>query len=206
MNQKGTIKTLFLDIGGVLLTNGWDRRSRQEAVKKFNLDFDEVDERHHLTYDTYEEGKLSLNEYLSRVIFYKDRSFTPQDFKDFMFSRSQPLDDMLSFLKELINRHHLNAIAVSNEGKELTEYRIQKFDLTSIISAFVSSCFVHYRKPDFDIFLIALDISQTPPEEVVYIDDRPMFVEIASKLGINAILHENLETTREKLAEYGLSL
>jgi putative hydrolase of the HAD superfamily len=206
MNRAGKIKTLFLDIGGVLLTNGWDRHSRRAAVKKFNLDFDEIDERHHLTFDTYEEGKLSLDDYLSRVIFYEDRSFTRQDFKAYMFSRSRPFDDMLDFMRRLISQHNLVAMAVSNEGKELTEYRIQKFGLASMISAFISSCYVHCRKPDIDIFRIALDISQTPPDEVLYIDDRSMFVEVASELGINGIHHDNLETTHEKLAGYGLSL
>jgi len=205
MAQKSNITTLFLDIGGVLLTNGWDRHSRKAAVRKFDLDFDEVDERHHLTFDTYEEGKLSLDDYLSRVIFFRDRKFTRQDFKAYMYGQSKPIREMLDLIGHLIKKHNLRGVAVSNEGKELTEYRIRKFDLTSMISAFVSSCFIHYRKPDIDMYKIALDISQARPDEVVYIDDRPMFVEVAETLGINGICHENINDTKTKLAEYGLT-
>lgn len=206
MPQETPITTLFLDIGGVLLTNGWDRHSRRAAVEEFNLDFDETDERHHLTFDTYEEGKLSLDDYLSRVVFYKERPFPREDFKRFMFGRSKPLQDMLDFTRKLVKKHKLRAVAVSNEGKELTEYRIRKFDLVSMIEAFISSCYVHIRKPDTDMYQIALNISQARPDEVIYIDDRPMFVEVASALGINGIIHDGFESTKDKLAEYGLTI
>jgi putative hydrolase of the HAD superfamily len=206
MPQNKKITTLFLDIGGVLLTNGWDRRSRQAAVEKFDLDFEELDERHHLTFDTYEEGKLDLEEYLSRVVFFKVRSFPREDFKRFMFAQSRPLQDMLDFMRKLIKEYKLRAVAVSNEGKELTEYRIRKFDLVSMIDAFISSCFVHYRKPDIDMYKIALNISQARPDEVIYIDDRPMFVEVASTLGINGIIHDGFDSTRKELARFGLSV
>jgi len=206
MPKDSKITTLFLDIGGVLLTNGWDRHSRRAAVEEFNLDFDELDERHHLTFDTYEEGKLDLDTYLNRVVFYKERPFPKEDFKRFMFARSKPLTDMLDFTRALIKKHKLRAMAVSNEGRELTEYRIRKFDLVPMIDAFISSCYVHYRKPDLDMYRIALNISQARPDEVVYIDDRPMFVEVASTLGINGISHLDFKTTQKALAEYGLTL
>ena len=90
MTLPSNITTLFLDIGGVLLTNGWDRNIRIRAAEKFGLDQDEMNERHHLTFDTYEEGKLSLDEYLHRVVFYQDRSFSPEEFKAFMYAQSQP--------------------------------------------------------------------------------------------------------------------
>ena len=123
------MKALFLDIGGVLLTNGWDRHAREHAAGQFNLDYDEMDERHNLTFDTYEEGKLSLDEYLSRVVFYRERSFTRDEFQTFMFKQSQPLTDMILFIRELKSRYKLKTIAVSNEGRELTEYRIREFKL-----------------------------------------------------------------------------
>jgi putative hydrolase of the HAD superfamily len=175
-------------------------------VERFDLEFEELDERHHLTFDTYEEGKLSLDEYLSRVVFFKERPFPREDFKRFMFNQSEPLQDMLDFTRELVSKHKLRAVAVSNEGKELTEYRIQKFQLASIIDAFISSCFVHFRKPDIDMFRMALNVSQARPDEVIYIDDRPMFVEVAETLGVHGIKHAGFESTRDKLAEYGLTL
>jgi putative hydrolase of the HAD superfamily len=204
--KKSKIKTLFLDIGGVLLTNGWDRHARDRAIKKFGLDAEEVHERHHLTFDTYEEGKLKLDDYLKRVVFYKKRDFSLEDFKKFMFSQSKPFDDMIDIIKRLKEKYDLRVVAVSNEGRELNAHRIDQFGLNEFIDAFISSCFVHFRKPDEDMFRIALDISQTPPREVVYLDDRPLFVEISQGLGIKGILHESPEKSLKALAELGLTL
>ena len=203
------ITTLFLDIGNVLLTNGWDRRMRLEAAEKFSLDADEMNERHHLTFDTYEEGKLSLDEYLTRLIFYEDRPFTREDFKTFMFAQSQQKPEMAQtteLIKGLKAKYGLKVATVSNEGLELTRYRIKKFNLGSYVDFFISSCFVHYRKPDSDLYRLALDCAQVLPEQVVYLDDRAMFVEVARGLGIHGIHHTDYECTRSALACLGLSL
>ncbi len=206
MTPSAPITTLFLDIGGVLLTNGWDRGIRTRASEKFILDYQEMDERHHLTFDTYEEGKLSLDEYLTRVVFYQERSFSREQFKEFMYAQSQPFPEMIELMRGLKTRHDLQVAAVSNEGRELTTYRVQQFKLGTFIDFFVSSCFVHYRKPDADIYRIALDIAQVRPEQVVYIDDRAMFVEVAQGLGIQGIIHRSYESTRKTLETLGLSL
>ena len=204
MNKK--ITTLFLDVGGVMLTNGWDRKSRKLAASTFDLNFDELEERHHLTFDTYEEGKLSLDDYLNRIVFHAPRPFTQDEFRAFMFEQSQPFPEMIELVCRLKERHRLKVAVVSNEGRELTEHRVQTFGLGKFVDFFVSSCFVHYRKPDTDMFRIALDIAQVDPKEVVYIDDRSMFAEVARGLGINGILHTGYETTRKELAEFGLSV
>jgi len=206
MNKSGDITTLFADIGGVLLTNGWDRQMRRAAAEKFDLDYDQMNDRHHMTFDTYEEGKLSLDEYLDRVVFHQSRPFSPPDFKNFMFSRSQPLPEMLDLLKAVKAEHGLKVAAVSNEGRELTIHRVKTFQLKTLIDFFISSCFVHFRKPDHDMYRIALDIAQVEPENVLYIDDRPMFVQVAADLGIRGIAHESLESTRDALAGFGLSV
>jgi len=206
MNSPSPITTLFLDIGGVLLTNGWDHHERTHAAEKFGLDFDEMNERHHLTFDTYEEGKLSLDDYLNRVVFYQERSFSRDDFKTYMYAQSQPFPETIDMVRKLKNQYCLQVAAVSNEGRELSVYRVQQFKLGTFIDFFVSSCFVHYRKPDADIYHIALDIAQVSPQQVVYIDDRAMFVEVAHGLGIQGILHTGLETTRTALAGLGLAL
>jgi putative hydrolase of the HAD superfamily len=198
------ITTLFLDIGGVLLTNGWDRKARRHAAELFHLDCEEMDERHHLTFDTYEEGKLTLNEYLERVVFHEERTFSREEFRKFMFAQSRPFPEMIELVCRLKERHNLKVAAVSNEGRELTEHRIGEFRLGTFIDFFVSSCFVHYRKPDADIYRIALDIAQVKPAQVVYIEDRPMFVETARGLGINGIVHTDSESTRQELARFGL--
>jgi putative hydrolase of the HAD superfamily len=206
MPPSSPITTLFLDIGGVLLTNGWDRNIRKSAAIKYGLDYEEMNERHHLTFDTYEEGKLSLDEYLNRVVFYQERSFSREEFKAFMHAQSQPFPNMIELMHGLKTQYGLQVAAVSNEGRELTVYRVQQFHLATFINFFVSSCFVHYRKPDADIYRIALDIAQVNPQQVVYIDDRPMFVEVAQGLGIRGIIHQGYETTRKALEAIGLSL
>jgi putative hydrolase of the HAD superfamily len=200
------ITTLFLDLGGVLLSNGWDRSARKLAAEKFGIDHAEMDERHHLTFDTYEEGKLSLEDYLSRAVFYEERPFSRDSFMMFMYAQSRAYPEMIDLVRGLKERHRLKVVCVSNEGRELTEYRIKRFELRTFIDCFVSSCFVHVRKPDYDIYRIAVDIAQVPCEEVVYIDDRSMFVEAAQCLGIQGIAHKDYTSTRETLARYGLSV
>jgi len=200
------VTALFVDIGGVLLTNGWDRPMRKRAAGTFGLDYAEMDERHHLTFDTYEEGKLSLDEYLGRVVFYEPRPFTVERFKNFMFEQSQAYPATIGFLGGLKKLHQLKIVAVSNEGRELTTFRTAKFHLGEIIDSFVVSCFVHCRKPDPDIYHIALDIAQVSPASVLYLEDRAMFVEVARSLGIRGVQHTDLTKTRAGLAGEGLSL
>jgi putative hydrolase of the HAD superfamily len=206
MKKKSSISTLFLDIGGVLLTNGWDRAARRKAVKEFVLDPIETEERHNLTFDTYEVGKISLEEYLNRVIFYEKRHFTKDEFREFMFSQSQPYTDMIKLIRELKMQNNLKVAVVSNEGRELTEYRIKKFKLHDFVDFFISSCFVHFRKPDKDIFEVALNTAQVHPSQVLYIEDRPMFVQVAEGLGIHGLRHTDFNTTAQKLATHGLAV
>ena len=198
------ITCLFLDIGGVLLTNGWDHHARKRAVTNFKLESAEMENRHHLTFDTYEEGKLTLEEYLSWVVFYKQRPFTRAQFRRFMFAQSKPYPEMIELVTQLKVRHGLKIAVVSNEGRELNAYRIRKFKLDGLVDFFISSCFVHLRKPDADIFRLALDIAQVPSNQVVYIDNTPMFVQIAEGLGIRSILHTDYNSTCAKLASFGL--
>jgi putative hydrolase of the HAD superfamily len=199
------ITSLFLDIGGVLLTNGWGQTARNKTVAHFKLNSEEINERHHLTFDTYEEGKLTLTDYLKRVIFYEKRKFSEKDFTSFMFSQSLPYPDTIAFFKEIKKRHQLKVVAVSNEGRELNAYRVKKFKLNDLFDAFVSSSYVHLRKPDVDIFLMAGDISQTPPENSLFIDDRLMFVKVAQTMGINGIHYEGLDKIKTQLKKFGLS-
>ncbi len=201
-NEK--IIALFLDIGGVLLTNGWDRMMRQRAARKFDLDYEEMNERHHLTFDTYEEGKLNLNQYLSRVVFYRRRSFSRDDFRDFMLAQSEPMPEMIALLSTLKKKYGLKIAAVSNEGRELTIHRVGSYKLNRLIDFFICSCFVHLRKPDEDMYRLALDCAQVPAENVVYIDDRLMFVQVAGAMGIKGIHHIDYESTRAALADFGL--
>lgn len=199
------IVTLFIDIGGVLLTDGWNKKSRKLAAKKFNLDFSEMEERHCQTFDTYELGKLDLAGYLQRTVFYQKRSFTRAEFQEFMFSQSKPHPKMLELICQLKTRYELKIVVVSNEAFELNAYRIKKFKLSSFVDFFISSCFVHLRKPDIDIFKMALNIAQAPAHQVIYIENTLMFVTIAESLGITSIHHTDYRSTCEQLAKLGLS-
>jgi putative hydrolase of the HAD superfamily len=204
MKKATAITCVFLDIGGVLLTNGWDHHARKRAATNFKLDLAEMEDRHHLTFDTYEEGKLRLEEYLARVVFYQKRPFTRAQFRRFMFAQSKPYPKMIELAAQLKLRHGLKIVVVSNEGRELNAYRIRKFKLDGFVDAFISSCFVHVRKPDPDIFRLALDIAQAPARQVVYIENTPMFVQIAEGLGVRSILHTDYKSTCAKLASLGL--
>jgi putative hydrolase of the HAD superfamily len=205
MQNKPPFTTLFLDIGGVLLSNGWDRTARKLAATTFSLELPELEERHHLTFDTYEEGKLTLDEYLDRIVFYEKRSFTKEDFRDFIFAQTEPFPEMIDMIIALKKAYGLKVVVVNNEGRELNEYRIRTFGLNTFVDFFISSCFVHIRKPDADIFRIALDIALVQPGEVLYIEDRPMFVHVAGQLGITGICHDSYETTREMVKGMGMN-
>jgi putative hydrolase of the HAD superfamily len=200
------ITALFLDVGGVLLTNAWDTKTRRIACETFNLDFDEVNERHHLSFDTYELGKLGLDEYLNRVIFYKEQPFSKQTFINYMFTQTRAYPEMINFIARLKEKYRLKIVVVSNEGRELMVDRIQRFHLDQFVDFFVSSSFVHFRKPDPDIYNVALDIAQVSRPQIIYIEDRPLFVEVARGLDIHTIQHRDYPTTRQTLAEVGLSL
>lgn len=204
--MSSSIKALLLDVGGVLLTNGWDRSSRKQAAATFGFDYADMDERHHLTYDTYESGKISLDTYLDRVVFFEKRGFTRDQFKAFMFAQSQAHPEMTGYFKALKSAHNLKVGVVSNEGREVMEYRIAKFNLGEFVDFFVCSAFVHLRKPDEDIYKLALSMVQARPEDCAYVDDRPLFVEVAGKLGMRAIAHKGLDSTRQALETLGLPL
>ena len=195
---------MFLDVGGVLLTDGWDHHARKRAATKFKLELAEMEKRHHLTFEIYEEGKLTLEEYLDLVVFYQKRPFTRAQFRKYMFAQSKPYPEMIELVRGLKERFGLKIVVVSNEARELNEYRIRKFKLDGFADSFISSCFVHVRKPDADIFRLALDIAQTPVSQVVYIENTPMFVQIAEGLGIQSILHTDYMSTCAKLASFGL--
>jgi putative hydrolase of the HAD superfamily len=204
MKSTISITTLFLDIGDVLITDGWDHLARKRAATAFKLNLAEINERHFLTFETFEDGKLTLDEYLGLVVFFQKRSFSRAQFRRFMFAQSKACPGMIELIAQLKARHGLKIIALSNEARELNAYRIRKFKLNKLMDAFVSSCFVQIRKPDAAIFRLALDIAQTPIREIVYIDNTPMFVQIAETLGIQSILHTDYDSTRAKLASLGL--
>jgi putative hydrolase of the HAD superfamily len=193
------ITTIFWDVGGVLLSNAWDRLQRQRALQKFGLDEIEFDDRHDMLISSLERGKISLKEYLEHTIFYRPRSFTPQQFTDFIYSLSQPDDETLKLGKELSRSCKYFMATINNESAELNSYRIQTFGLREIFGLFVSSCYVGLRKPEDAIYRLALQITQRAPEECCFIDDRPLNLDAARRLGINVVRMEGAGKLRADL-------
>ena len=173
-------------------------------MANFKLNWAEMEERHRLTFEIHEEGKLTFEEYLSLVVFYEKRPFTRAQFRRFMCEQSKPFQDMIAMVAQLKARHGLKIVVVSNESRELNAYRIRTFKLDGFVDAFISSCFVGLRKPDVNIFRLALDIAQTQPHQVLYIENTPMFVQIAEGLGIRSILHTDYKSTHAQLLSPGL--
>ena len=189
-----------------MLNDGWSHISSKLVAKAFGLNLEELNKRHKDALDTYELGKLTLEEYLNLVVFHKKRPFTMAQFRKFMFAQSKPYPEMIELVRRLKARYGLKIVVVSNEGHGLNEYRILKFELDEFVDSFISSCFVHLRKPDADIFRAALDTAQVPADQVIYIENTPMFVDVAEGLGIRSILHTDYKSTRAKLVSFGLEV
>ena len=199
------IGAIFWDIGGVLLSNAWDREQRQCTLKQFGLDEVEFESRHEMLVSSLERGKISLQEYLERTIFYRPRAFTPDAFKEFMFSLSKPIPETLQLAKDLSRSCRYLMSTINNESKELNLFRIQTFGLREIFSLFVSSCFVGLRKPEDAIYRLSLEITQRPPEESCFIDDRPLNLDTAVRLGMHAIQMKNAQQLRHDLQQLGVA-
>lgn len=202
MKRALPITTLFVDVGGVLLHNGWDHIARRKVAKHFNLQWSEMEARHRLTFESHEDGN---EEYLGLVLFHQKRPFSRTDIQRYMRQLSKPYPEMIALISEIKARYKLKIVVVTNEARAVNDYRIHKFKLDEFVDRLISSCFVHLRKPDADIFRLALDTAQTPVQPVVYIENTPMFVQIAEGLGIRSILHTDYKSTYTQLASFGLS-
>ena len=206
MTQAPTITTVFLDVGSVLLTDSWGPSMRQKALEHFSFDFAEVADRSRLTFEGYEEGNISLEEYLDWVVFYQERPFSRKAIIDFMLAQSQPYPEMLELMRTLKARYGCKIVVVTNDGREFATHRIRQFGLAEFVDFFIVSSFVHCRKPEPDIYRLALDLSQTPPARTVFIDDQLLFVEVAQKLGMHGIHHTGYDSTKAALETLGFSL
>ncbi|MGB2593173.1 MAG: HAD-IA family hydrolase [Candidatus Acidiferrum sp.] len=200
------ITTLFWDIGGVILTNGWDRDSRREAANSFHFDYEEFEDRHDLSFPAFDSGQISLNEYLDRTLFYRARSFTREEFTAFMFAQSKEFPETRAVLDDASRAGRYFIGSINNEPLELNQYRIEAFHLRRDFVVFFSSCYVRSRKPEETIFRIALEVTQRPPEECVFIDDRPLNLDSPRRLGMNVIHHQNAEQLRSELRNHGVKV
>jgi len=200
----GKIQALFWDVGGVLLSNAWDHTERDLAIEHFLLSKPEFEERHKELVVPFEEGRLSLDEYLNRTVFYQSQTFSREEFKQFMFSLSRPKVQSLELARSLSSKCEYAMATINNESRDLNKYRIQKFELAEIFDVFVSSCFVGIRKPDERIYRLALELTQFSAEECVFIDDRQENLTGAEKVGIRTVLMQDAQQLRRDLQSLGI--
>jgi putative hydrolase of the HAD superfamily len=200
------ITATFWDVGGVILTNGWDHLSRRAAAEKFHLEWDDFEGRHELSFPAFDSGLITLNEYLDRTLFYRPRSFTREKFIAFMFEESKEYPEARAVLDAVARSGKYLVASINNEPFELNEYRIKKFDLRRDFLVFFSSCYVHSRKPEETIYRMALQITQRPAQECIFIDDRPLNVENPRRMGMNVILYQSAAQLRSELQKFGVEV
>jgi putative hydrolase of the HAD superfamily len=197
---------MFWDIGGVILTNGWGRSSRKEASRVFAFDWEEFQDRHDLCFPALDAGLITLDEYLDRVLFHRQQSFTREDFVAYMYAQSVEFPETRAILDEITRLKKYFLGAINNEPLELNRYRIEMFDLRRNFEVFFSSCYVRSRKPEAAIFRVALEVSQRPPEQCIFIDDRPLNLEVPRRLGMQVIHYKDAEQLRAELRNYDVKV
>jgi len=203
-SRLSQITTLFFDIGGVILTNGWDSVARRAAISRFQLDFQEFERRHLIANPAFERGEMTLEEYLEQTVFYSKRTFSLKDFEEFMYTQSQEMPESLEFVRRIAHSSRYTVATISNEGAEINAYRIAKFSLSDIFAAFFSSCYVGIRKPDVEIYEMAMHVLQRGADESIFIDDRAENIEGARKAGMNTIEFKNVAQLATELKKFGV--
>jgi putative hydrolase of the HAD superfamily len=198
------VTALFWDVGGVILSNGWDRPARAAAARKFGLDWEEFQDRHDLASPAFEMGQITLDTYLQRTVFYRKRDFTREEFLNFMFAQSEEFPESRAVLSELAASGRYLLCTINNEAIELNEHRIKQFHLRREFKAFFSSCYVGIRKPDEGIYRLTLEVTQRLPAECLFIDDRTLNLESAQQLGIDTIHYQNAAQLRQDLKAKGV--
>lgn len=199
------LPVVFFDIGGVLLTNGWDTKSRNRACANFGVNQDEFEERHKAFVRQFETGRTTLERYLIDVVFYEPRKFDLTEFRTFMFEESKVLDDSLEWLRAFAKQGKCRLFTLNNESRELHENRVKKFRLGEIFSGFITSCYLGEMKPDKVIYESALGIANPNGNAVLFIDDREKNVKAAEEVGIKALQYKGLESLKSFLSNHGLS-
>jgi len=200
------LRHIFFDIGGVLATNGWDRTQRNAAVERFNLDAADFQLRHEEMVGAFEEGHVSLDEYLEFTTFCAPRDFSRDEFKEFIFAQSRPHSETIEIAREVAAGCKYWVMTLNNESDELNRRRISEFGLDEIFDAFLSSCWLGLRKPTRKFYDRALNIAQARPEQSLFIDDRRQNLTTAHALGMRTILYQSASQLRAELGNFGVHL
>ena len=193
------IRHIFFDIGGVLGSNGWDREQRQRAIDHFGLKAEDFQWRHEEVIGDWEEGDITLDEYLDITVFYTERSFSKDEFRAFMNAQSAPHPETIAIARALSRDPRYTLMTLNNEAEELNIYRIEHFGISEIFEAFLTSCWLGARKPIRRVYHRALGIAHAQPESSLFIDDRQQNLIPASSLGMNVILFRSAEQLRSDL-------
>ncbi|HEV7386976.1 MAG TPA: HAD-IA family hydrolase [Gemmatimonadaceae bacterium] len=196
------VSHIFFDIGGVLGSNGWDREQRQAAVKQFDLNADDFQWRHEEVVGEWEEGRISLDEYLDIAVFYTERPFSREVFRKFMRAQSVPNEDTISIARALSKDPRFTLMTLNNESEDLNIYRIEHFGISQIFEAFISSCWLGVRKPIRRFYHRSLGIAHATPETSLFIDDRQQNLTPASSLGMNVIHFKSADQLRSDLERF----
>jgi putative hydrolase of the HAD superfamily len=200
-----SITHLFFDIGGVLGTNAWSSPQRRRAIERFGLDAAEFEQQHRDAVGTFEQGRMTLDEYLDATVFYRERGFSREAFVDFMRGESRPDEVTIALARQLAGTGKYRMMTLNNESLELNQYRIERFGLHDIFEAFFSSCWLGVTKPSHQIYDVALGISQAPPEHAVFIDDRGPNLMPAKALGMETIHFTTGDQLAGQLAALGVA-
>ena len=200
----GAIQVVFFDIGGVVLSNGWDHAERARAAARFGLEAAELEARHAPRAAALELGELSLERYLAEVVFDRPRGFTAAEFAEYMFSLSEARPETLAVLEALAGAGRARLAALNNESRELNAHRIERFGLKRYFGAFCSSCYLAARKPGPEIFGRALGILQAAPEACLFVDDREENAAGAQAAGMDSVRFIGAAELRAQLLERGL--
>ena len=202
-----TITTILWDVGGVLLTNGWDHKERAAVLSHFGVDRDAFEQRHADPNDAWEKGLLTVEEYLQKTLFSEPRNFTVAEFVEAMKAESKVLDDSaIGILGTLAASSPVFLGILNNESRELNDYRIDQFKLRDYFDVFLSSCYVGLRKPDTQMFKLALNVLQCDPDSVAFVDDRPGNVQAANEVGMHGIHYQGAESLKAELERLGVWL
>ena len=193
------IRHIFFDIGGVLGSNGWDREQRHRAVEHFDLNAEDFQWRHEEVTAEWEEGRITIDEYLDIAVFYMQRPFTRKEFVDFMYSQSVPDPATVQVARALSADSRFTLMTLNNEAEELNVYRIETFGISPIFEAFLSSCWLGVRKPIRRFYSRALGIAHAEPSSSLFIDDRQQNLTPATSLGMNVIQFKSAAQLRSDL-------
>jgi putative hydrolase of the HAD superfamily len=196
---------ILFDIGGVLLTNGWDHQERKLVIEQLHLDGAAFESRHAKAFEAWERGELTLDEYLDAVVFYEPRSFSREELFAAICAQSKQFpDSAMSIMKELAASDKWMVGALNNEARETHEFRVAKFGLSDFLRFTFTSCYMGLRKPDARIYSRALGILASKPERSLFIDDRLENVAGAAAVGMKAIRFTGADALRSDLQNLGV--